>query len=134
MNSLVTTLMLCQIAVSSDVQYDLIRTWNAVCMVESGGDPYVKSGDGGRAVGIAQIHKICVDDCNRIMGKRKWSYADRQNPAKAFAMFKVYVRYYAPEGGPEQWARIWNGGPQGHKKAATRVYWSKVQKILQKKR
>lgn len=109
---------------------DLVRTWKAVCIVESGGKTDA-IGDKGAAVGIAQIHKICVDDVNRIIGKPTYTYTDRLNPSKSFEMFRIYVLYYFPNGGPEQWSRCWNGGPRGPYKSATLKYWQKVQRSIQ---
>jgi hypothetical protein len=114
------------------IQSQLDRTWNAVCWVESKGDPRA-IGDNGDAIGIAQIHKEVVDDCNRILGKKKYCYQDRWNVVKSREMFRIYVRYYAPTGGPEQWSRIWNGGPKGNKKRSTIVYWKQVQELMKKK-
>jgi len=127
MASLLISLMLCN---PESPERQLLRTWQAVCWVESGGDPYVRPGDGGRAVGIAQIHRIMVDDCNRIAGRRRWTYANRQDPVKSLEMFRTYCLHYWPQGGPEQWSRGWNGGPQGPHKAATLPYWRKVQAAM----
>lgn len=106
---------------------ELARTWKAVCIVESNGQTDAV-GDNGAALGIAQIHKICVDDCNRIKGRNEWSYNDRLDPHKSFLMFQTYVLHYFPNGGPEQWARCWNGGPRGPYKSSTLKYWEKVQR------
>jgi len=129
MLSLIVSLCLCKHAACETINETLRRTFNAVCQVESGGDPRAV-GDGGRARGIAQIHPIVVYDCNRIMGKSLFSLSDRLDPAESFAMFRIYVRYYAPSGGPEQWSRIWNGGPTGNRKPATAAYWRRVQSHL----
>lgn len=108
---------------------DLARTWVAVCMVESGGQSDAV-GDAGEAIGIAQIHKVCVDDVNRIKGRQEFTYGDRLDPQKSFLMFQTYVLHYYPKGGPEQWARCWNGGPKGPSKQATLKYWVKVQRRM----
>jgi hypothetical protein len=107
----------------------LLRTWNAVSWVESHGDPRA-IGDGGKAHGIGQIHPCVIDDVNRILGRKKYSYADRMDPVKSFEVFCIYVRYYAPDGGPDQWCRIWNGGPKGPRRAATLAYWRKVKAAM----
>ena len=112
-----------------NLNLDLLRTWKAVCWVESRGDPRAVN-LAESAVGIAQIRRIMVDDCNRIAGRCKWTYNDRLAPAKSLEMFRTYSLHYWPTGGPEQWARGWNGGPRGPEKAATAVYWSKVQAHL----
>ena len=110
-------------------ELQLLHTWHAVCWVESRGDPRAV-GDGGAALGIGQIHRIMVDDCNRILGRRRWSYADRLCPVKSFAMFRVYCQHYYPSGGPEQWSRAWNGGPDGPGQDCTLGYWRKVRAEL----
>jgi len=103
----------------------LLQTFKAVCWVESGGDPKAYNARE-QAAGIVQIRPICVRDCNRIIGYEKWSLADRWDPVKSWQMFRLYVRYYAPQGGPEQWARTWNGGPKGPRRASTLAYWQRV--------
>ena len=87
-------------------------------------------GDKGRAVGILQIHKCVVDDVNRQL-KTKYTYADRWNEAKSREICQKYLLIYGGKNATdEKYARIWNGGPQGHKKISTRKYWSKVQSEL----
>lgn len=110
----------------SDVQADaLAKTVLAVALVESGGDPCA-IGDGGQAVGILQIHPIMVADVNRIIGERRYTLADRRDVRKSVEMFVLYVLHYWPDGGPEQWARGWNGGPDGPEQSETKGYWRKV--------
>jgi len=103
----------------------LLDTFRAICIIESNGR-FDAVGDKGAAVGIAQIHKILVDDVNRIQRKEHFVYSDRLSPEVSYKMFRIYVRHYAPNGGPEQWSRIWNGGPCGVKKSSTLRYWEKV--------
>ena len=64
----------------------IARIIEAVCKVENrSGDPSA-IGDGGDAVGVAQIHTEMVDECNRIMGEQVWTPADRFSPAKSREM------------------------------------------------
>lgn len=100
----------------------------AIEQVESGGRADAV-GDGGKAVGILQIHPIMVEDCNRIVGEKRFTLADRLDPAKSREMFRVYSDHYA-KGDVEKAARNWNGGPNGHKKSATLAYWSKVKAAM----
>jgi hypothetical protein len=58
----------------------------AVCFVENQTGNPTLLGDGGDAVGVLQIHTEMVDECNRIMGKKVWGYADRNDPVKSRAM------------------------------------------------
>jgi soluble lytic murein transglycosylase-like protein len=107
--------------------------------VESGGRPRVV-GDGGKAVGVLQLHGIYVQDVNRISGKT-FSGADRLDPGRSREMATLYLNYwgrrYERETGksatPEVLARIHNGGPQGWQKKATLPYWRKVQRELEPK-
>jgi hypothetical protein len=53
------------------------------------------------------------------------------NRVQARAVCEAYLRHYGKGKSTEEQARIWNGGPQGHKKkTATQAYWAKVKKEL----
>ena len=103
----------------------------AIKQVESGGDPNAV-GDEGAAVGAYQIHKIYVDDLNRIYGEGLFTYEDRWNEIKSWTMVRRYLLHYATEERLgrkptlEDMARIHNGGPNGYKKECTKKYWIKV--------
>lgn len=102
----------------------------AIIAVESGGNPRA-IGDGGRAVGILQIHKCVVDDCNAVAGYERFTLADRLDPAKSREMFRVYIGRWCPDGTDEDKARSWNGGgPRGRFKESTKAYWLKVQEAM----
>jgi len=107
----------------------LRRTFWAVAWVESRGDPRAFNRSE-QAAGIVQIRPIMLADANRIIGWQRWTPADRFDVEQSWHMFRVVCRYYAPQGTPEQWARIWNGGPRGMKKANTIAYWLKVKGAL----
>lgn len=97
----------------------------AIEQVESGGKSDAV-GDGGKAVGILQIHPIMVKDVNRILGEDRYTLADRLDPAKSREMFRVYSEHYSKGASDEVIARRWNAGPKGDKKPATLTYWAKV--------
>lgn len=101
----------------------------AVEFVESGGDASA-IGDGGKAVGLLQIHPVMVDDCNRIVGERRWTLADRLDADKSRAMFRTYSDHYSRKGSDEVVARRWNMGPRGDTKPASRKYWERVQSAM----
>ena len=106
--------------------------WQAVCAVESGGNPMAYNAKE-QAAGIAQIRPICLRDCNRIVGYTRWTLADRYNPIKARAMFETYTGHYMKHyglTGNEAAARTWNGGPTGWRKQGTLKYWRKVQEYI----
>jgi hypothetical protein len=104
---------------------ELALTILSVIQVESGGDPcaYNPAED---AAGILQIRPIMVADCNRILRREEFSLADRWAIRRSVEMFAVYSLHYWPKGGPEQWARGWNGGPRGPQKDCTLRYWQRV--------
>jgi hypothetical protein len=87
-------------------------------------------GDGGKAVGILQIHPIMVADCNRIVGEDRWTLDDRKDAVKSRAMFRTYSDHYSAGKNDEHVARAWNGGPKGPQKTATEAYWKRVQKAM----
>lgn len=109
---------------------NLTNLIHALIAVESGGND-MAIGDGGRAIGPLQIHRCVVQDVNKRFGTR-YEHIRMTNRADAIAVFRGYVRIYAPNGTEEQIARKWNGGPRGHKKPATLGYWRKVKKELEK--
>ena len=110
--------------------------WRAIVRVESGGNSraWNKATD---AVGVAQIRKTAVDDCNRIVGYKRFSYDDRWSRRASRRMFDIYLNHWARQyerltGRPataEIRARIWNGGPDGWKVGETKEYWERVRKI-----
>lgn len=87
-------------------------------------------GDGGKAVGILQIHPIMVADVNRIVGEERWTLDDRLCPDESRAMFRVYSNHYSKDASDEVVARRWNGGPRGDRRKATAPYWAKVQRVM----
>ena len=107
---------------------------NAIIKVESN-DNVNAIGDNGKAVGCMQIWKVVVDDVNKV-SKLKYNYNDRFNKEKSIEIFKLYINKYATAKRlgrtptDEDIARIWNGGPNGFKKAGTKQYWLKVKAEL----
>jgi len=118
-------------------------TWddfvNAVIYVESRGNDsaYHKKE---KAVGCLQIRPIMVREVNRILRKHKvnlkFEMDDRWNRQKSIDMFDIMAEEVECCLGLSQLeffeivARKWNGGPRGHKKKSTKIYWERVQKEL----
>ncbi len=96
-----------------------------------------------QAIGAYQIHKIYVDDVNRILKFHKWQsvyspalhydYKDRWNKYLSRQMVYIYLRHYGEDKSLEDMARIHNGGPDGRKKKSTEEYWQKVKNRMAKK-
>lgn len=113
------------------LEEELAPLLEAMIQVESRGKNI--TGDNGNAVGILQIWKIQVDECNRVAKRMgmdvSFSYKDRWDEEKSKEMFFVNVRYWNKDSGYdwEEIARVWNGGPNGMNQPATAYYWDKVQ-------
>jgi hypothetical protein len=103
----------------------------AIVAVESGGNCYA-IGDGGKAVGAAQIWEVVVKDCNQISKTKHFTLNDRYSIQKSMEMFVIYTDHYGKRYGctPEVRAKIWNGGPGGMKMEKTVKYWQKVKAKL----
>lgn len=110
----------------------MIKLFLAIVAIESGGN-LAAVGDGGKAVGPAQIWAVVVEDCNRITGGH-YTLDDRRSMQKSQEMFLIYTEHYGKRFGvpitDEVRARIWNGGPNGPRKQATETYWNKVKAKL----
>lgn len=106
--------------------------------VESNNNPDA-IGDHGKAVGVLQIHPVCVEDVNRITGKH-YTLEDRRDRSKSVEMCSAYLMHYGTayelrtgqKATPEVLARIWNGGPRGYSKASTLAYWVKVRRAMER--
>jgi hypothetical protein len=115
------------------------RLIDAIEWVESGCDSSAV-GDDGKAVGAFQIHKIYVDEVNRIIIKNKYRiptfrYEDRLCNNMSRVMVYIYLSEFGKHSLPDKLeiaARIHNGGPQGYKKESTKAYWAKVKERLEK--
>ena len=110
-------------------EYCFCDLLDAIAQVESGGDPNAV-GDNGAAVGLFQIHKIYVDDVNRILRYNKYKYSDRLLPHRSQEMVTVYLKHYGKGKSLLDMARIHNGGPRGHKKKCTLPYAEKIRKEM----
>lgn len=108
----------------------------AMIAVESGGNEFA-CGDGGKAYGILQLHAAYVQDAAEFSGY-SWTHDSAWDPIAAVEILHSYMRRYATserllrDVTAEDIARIHNGGPDGHNKESTELYWSKVQKELER--
>ena len=68
---------------------------SALLAVESGNGRNGRHGDNGRAVGVLQQWKISVDEGNRIVGEKRWTSKDREDPVKSVEMCRITLeRHY----------------------------------------
>ena len=108
---------------------NLTNLISALMLVESSNND-LAIGDQGRAIGCLQIHKAVVVDVNRFTGSN-YRWEAMTNRAQARAVCEAYLTHYGKGKTTEEQARIWNAGPQGHKKkTATQAYWAKVKKEI----
>ena len=107
----------------------------ALIQAESSGND-LAIGDNGNAFGCLQIHKLYVEDVNRILGYDKFTHSDAFDRIDSIHMFVIYTDHYATakrigrEPTVEDKVRIHNGGPNGWKKQSTIQHWKKVKNIL----
>lgn len=94
-------------------------------------------GDNGKAFGVVQIHKICVDDINRIYGT-SYTHEDAFDKNCAEEMFHLYLsagikrfkRIYDRDPTEGEIVRMWNGGIyQGYRIKATVKYFRRYKKF-----
>lgn len=108
----------------------------ALIIIESGNNSNAV-GDGGKAIGVLQIHPSVIYDVNKI-AKTNYSLDDRKDAEKSKQICTIYLTHYVTakrlghEPTAEDFARCWNGGPNGYKKAATDKYWAKVKREMEK--
>jgi hypothetical protein len=115
------------------------RFLKALAMVESCGNARVRPGDGGRAVGLYQIHDIYRREANRILGRQKYSSKDRLDPEKSEQMVRIvlthWARYHARRGrkiGPAELCSL-HRQPNGlwtPKRMQTRLERGRTRKLL----
>ena len=102
--------------------------WRAIHLVETSGRTGPILGDGGKALGPLQIHRGYHQD-SRVAGD--YSRVADLDYSKKVAT--AYLKRYAPAawaaGDVETLARVHNGGPRGHLKAATKSYGVRVKAL-----
>lgn len=114
--------------------YDWDKVINALIEVESKGDEKAVSKNK-KFVGILQISTILVDDCNRIIGEKKYTYNCRYDKTKSIEMFKIMQNYYNPKKDLMFAIRMWKGGPTWKtNRIDTKEYYNNVMKEYKKKR
>ena len=108
----------------------------AIIQVESGGDDYavgdkhLTEAQGGFAYGAAQCRLPCVQDVNKRLGTNYDPKDTLGNRALTLKIMETYLDIYAKGQSDEFKAKVWNGGPKGAYKEATKPYWEKVKKYL----
>ena len=100
---------------------------SALIQIESGGNDLARGKHG--ELGALQIKPILVRDVNRIMGTH-YAHAQVTNRAVSIAIASAYLAHYGKNLTDESLARIWQGGPSGHRRASTLSYARRVMRKL----
>ena len=123
------------LAVNPPAGFNPTPILDAIEKVETGGqrDPANAIGDGGKALGPMQIHRIywldAVDHHPSLVASGE-TYDSVRDRVYARRVVMAYWSRYAKSWDAETLARIHNGGPKGHTKRATLGYWAKVKAKL----
>jgi hypothetical protein len=123
------------LAITPPAGFDPMPILDAIEAVETGGqrDPANAIGDGGKALGPLQIHRVywldAVDHDPSLVANGE-TYDSVRDRAYARRVVMAYWSRYAKSWDAETLARIHNGGPKGHTKRATLGYWVKVKAKL----
>lgn len=100
---------------------------SALIQIESGGNDLAKGRHG--ELGALQIKPILVRDANRIMGTH-YAHSQVTNRQVSIAIASAYLAHYGKNLSDESLARIWQGGPNGHRKSSARAYARRVMREL----
>lgn len=106
----------------------------AIIAVESGGNDNAR-GDHGASIGALQIQAPVVRDVNRHFGT-SYRHIDMTNRTNAVFVFNAYMSIYATSERlgravtDADRVRIWNGGPDGWRRACTIKYANRIMKRL----
>ena len=119
------------LAINPPAGFDPTPILDAIEKVETGGqrDPANAIGDGGKALGPMQIHRVywldAVDHDPSLVANGE-TYDSVRDRAYARRVVMAYWSRYAKSWDSETLARVHNGGPKGATKRATLGYWAKV--------
>lgn len=119
-------------------EFDWMPIINAIIQIESKGQTNAVSKDG-KCVGVLQIQKVVVDDCNEYLkyylnqSDKKFTYDDRYDKEKSIEMFLLIQKRYNKNNDIEKGIRIWNGGCR-YSVEKTQIYYDKVMKCYNNQR
>lgn len=132
-------IILLSLSLSSFAYNNLSHIASILKQVESLGDTRA-IGDNGKAYGVLQIHKVCVDDINKTYGT-EYTHQDAFDESCSEEMFNLYLKkgiklYYKKHNkypSEEQIVRMWNGGCYaGYRYKSTEKYYKRYLKFKKK--
>lgn len=100
---------------------------SALIAIESGGNDLARGRHG--ELGALQIKSIMVRDVNRF-ARTHYAHHQVTNRAVSIDIATRYFAHYGENLSDESLARIWQGGPKGHRKSSTRAYAKRVMRTL----
>lgn len=115
---------------------ELLKIYNVIKYVESNNKPKA-IGDNGKAYGVVQIHKVCIDDINRIYGT-DYTHLDAFDEVCSEEMFILYLsagierfkRIYKKYPREQDIVRMWNGSIyKGYRIRSTLRYWAQYERL-----
>ena len=115
----------CVMCVPPSPSTDVDGILRAIAQVESNHKDSA-IGDGGKAIGRYQIHKVYWIDAIEYDPSIGGKYEDCKDPTYAGKIVVIYMSRYAPNWNIDTVAGIHNAGPKGHIKKVTKVYRRKV--------
>ena len=98
----------------------------------------VETCNGTTSTNVYQLSDLFIMDVNDICGKQVFIYTDKYDRERSEQMMVIYwshfgKRYQRKTGNEPTYAvlaRIYNGGPDGWRKYATKRYWRQVQEKM----
>lgn len=113
-------------------------------LIESADNPDARgdyaAGHGHKAVGCLQMWKTTVDDVNRVLGKKVYTYNDRKDRSKSIEMARILLTHYGSnsrlgrKATIEDYVRIWKmpsyRGRPGVAKTKTDSHWRKARTLI----
>ena len=126
------------LAVNPPAGFHAAPILDAIEAVETGGfaDPANAVGDGGKALGPMQIHRVYWQDAvehDPTLVANGETYQSVRDRTSARRVVMAYMSRYAKTWSAEEIARLHNGGPAAMKakrKHLTDGYWAKVRAAL----
>ena len=105
-----------------------------LCAVESANNP-AAVGDmhmgANHARGVLQIRPIVIADVNRHYGT-SWTPAHAYDRESALVIARQYLTMYCgTRASLERYCRVWNGGPNGHKRRTTLKHWARCRRAYE---
>jgi hypothetical protein len=131
MTSLISVLVCGVLGQAATPNADFSRLFNAIRIVETGAEeePHNALGDGGKSLGPYQISRKYLADSG-LRGDWRRCRDRKFSEAVMLAYWKRHCPHALIRRDYQTLARVHNGGPNGHRKAATIPYWRLVQGIL----